>query len=61
MRNLSRDSNLPWCLISDMNNITIQTEKKGGALYPRWLLEGFNEVLLEIELKDIELTGHQYN
>lgn len=60
LRNLSRDSNLPWCTIGDMNNITSQADKKGGASYPQWLLDGFNEVLEETGLTDLELYGHQY-
>ncbi|KAL8122327.1 hypothetical protein AgCh_018896 [Apium graveolens] len=60
LRNLARDSNLPWCVIGDCNNIMAQLEKKGGALYPQWLLDGFNEVLAETGLNDLELYGHQY-
>lgn len=60
LRNLARDSNLPWCVIGDCNNITSQSEKKGGALYPQWLIDGFNEVLIETGLNDLELYGHQY-
>lgn len=34
LRNLSRDANLPWCLIGDFNNVTSQADKRGGAAYP---------------------------
>lgn len=60
IRNLARDSNLPWCLIGDLNNIVSQEYKRGGAQYPRWLIEGFNEVITETGLHDMELVGHQY-
>ncbi|KAK1366218.1 hypothetical protein POM88_041779 [Heracleum sosnowskyi] len=60
LRNLARDSNLPWCTIGDMNNIVSQEDKKGGTLYPQRLLDGFNEVLENTGLKDLELYGHQY-
>ena len=60
LRNLARDSNLPGCVIGDMNNVTAQHEKKGGAEYPRWLVDGFNDTLTDTGLQDIELTGHQY-
>ncbi|XP_074342552.1 uncharacterized protein LOC141680149 [Apium graveolens] len=60
LRNLARDSNLPWCVMGDWNNIVAQTDKKGGASYPQWLLDGFNEVLAETGLNDLELYGHQY-
>ncbi|KAL8116353.1 hypothetical protein AgCh_022742 [Apium graveolens] len=60
LRNLARDSNLPWCTIGDMNNITSQMDKNGGALYPNYLIEGFNTVLAEVGLIDMELVGHQF-
>ncbi|KAL8132768.1 hypothetical protein AgCh_008304 [Apium graveolens] len=60
LRNLARDSNLPRCAIGDMNNVTSQLDKKGGALYPDRLIEGFNEVLAETGLIDMELVGHQF-
>lgn len=43
-----------------MNNITMQSDKKGGAPYPQWLIEGFNETLEEAGLKDLELYGHAF-
>lgn len=60
LRNLSRDANLPWCVLGDMNNITSQSETRGGANYPRWLVEGFNETIAEVGLVDLELVGHQF-
>lgn len=60
LRNLSRDANLPWCVIGDLNNIVAQEDKKGGAPYPNWLIEGFNQVLMDTGLKDLDLVGHQY-
>lgn len=43
-----------------MNNITSQTEKKGGAPYPQWLLDGFNDTLADSGLLDVELVGHPF-
>lgn len=60
LRNLARDSNLPWCVIGDMNNLISQVDKRGGALYPNWLIEGFNEVIVDTNLIDMELVGYQY-
>ncbi|XP_074323131.1 uncharacterized protein LOC141660071 [Apium graveolens] len=59
LRNLSRDANLPWCLIGDFNNVTSQDDKRGAA-YPNNLIEGFNECLLDVELHDLDIIGHQY-
>lgn len=34
LRNLARDSKLPWCVFGDLNNVTVQQDKQGGAPYP---------------------------
>lgn len=58
LQNLARDSNLSWCVIGDLNNVASQQDKKGGAPYPSWLLEEFNEVLNDTGLVDLDLVGH---
>ncbi|XP_074351584.1 uncharacterized protein LOC141690709 [Apium graveolens] len=60
LRNLSRENNLPWCIIGDMKNILQQEDKKGGMLYPQWLLDDFNDTIEEAGLNDLELHGHQF-
>lgn len=60
LRTLARDSNLPWCTIGDLNNVLSQEDKNGGAPYPSWLIDGFNEVLVDVELIDMDLVGHQF-
>lgn len=45
LHHLARDSNLPWCVVGDLNNITSHDDKSGGQPYPRWLIDGFNETL----------------
>lgn len=60
IRNLSKYSNLPWCLIRDMNNVLNQINIKGGRSYPTWLLKGFHEVIEDCELIDMELHGYPY-
>lgn len=37
-----------------------KSEKKGGAGYPQWLLDGFNKTLAGTGLRDVYLSGHQY-
>ncbi|KAL8144738.1 hypothetical protein AgCh_003078 [Apium graveolens] len=59
-RHLARDSNLPRCVIWDINNFISQEDKHGGALYPRWLIDEFNEALVETCLYEMNLIGHQY-
>lgn len=60
LRNLARDSNLPWCVIRDLNNVVSQDDKKGAAPFPRWLIEGFNQTFIDTDLRDMELVGHQF-
>ncbi|XP_074336953.1 uncharacterized protein LOC141674128 [Apium graveolens] len=60
LRNFSRDSNLPWCVIGDLNNIVSQSDKRGGAPYPTWLVEGFNETLVDSGLVDMHIIVHQF-
>lgn len=60
LRHLARDSNLPWVTMGDMNNIVSQLDKRGGTAYPQKLIDGFNAVLEETGLQDMELYGHQF-
>lgn len=43
-----------------MNNVLSQTDKRGGRFYPSWLIRGFQEVLDECELQDIDLQGYPF-
>lgn len=60
IRSLSVASGLPWVLIGDMNNVLSQEDKKGGRPYPTWLLRGFQDVLDDCLLVDMELLGYPY-
>lgn len=60
IRNLSRDNNLPWCLIGDMNNVLGQVDKRGGRLYPLWLIQEFQEVRDDCCLTDMKMYGYHY-
>ncbi|KAK1366627.1 hypothetical protein POM88_042188 [Heracleum sosnowskyi] len=60
LKNLSRDANLPWCLVGDFNNVISQAEKRGGPSYPDHLIEGFKDCLHEANLQDLEIIGHQF-
>lgn len=43
-----------------MNNIVNQEDKRGGLPYPSWLINGFQEVLEDCDLNDVELIGYPY-
>ncbi|XP_060960664.1 uncharacterized protein LOC133031228 [Cannabis sativa] len=60
IRQLSKESTLPWCLMGDLNNVLSQGDKRGGRPYPGWLVDGFQEVIDECELLDMDLIGHPF-
>ncbi|XP_060969989.1 uncharacterized protein LOC115713780 [Cannabis sativa] len=60
LRFLSRDSNLPWCVIGDLNNVMRQEDKRGGRRYPHQLITGFQQALTDCNLHDMELTGYPF-
>lgn len=60
IRNLAYSNSIPWCLIGDMNNVLTQRDKKGGKPYHQCSLQGFQEVLNDCNLVDINLCGYQY-
>uniref|UniRef100_A0A803NZS4 Reverse transcriptase n=1 Tax=Cannabis sativa TaxID=3483 RepID=A0A803NZS4_CANSA len=51
---------LPWCIIGDLNNVISQSDKRGGNLYPTWLIDGFGNMLEECNLIDMDLCGYPY-
>uniref|UniRef100_A0A803QGE0 Reverse transcriptase domain-containing protein n=1 Tax=Cannabis sativa TaxID=3483 RepID=A0A803QGE0_CANSA len=59
-RSLHLESQLPWCLIGDMNNLGGQDEKRGGRSYPTWLVEGFRAALDHCGLIDLSLEGYPF-
>uniref|UniRef100_A0A803P906 Uncharacterized protein n=1 Tax=Cannabis sativa TaxID=3483 RepID=A0A803P906_CANSA len=60
LRTLHASNSSPWCLIGDFNNVTSQADKKGGNPYPNWLIEGFQKVLSDCALFDLNLFGYQF-
>ncbi|XP_074342384.1 uncharacterized protein LOC141679922 [Apium graveolens] len=60
LRTLAEKSNLPWCVIGDFNNLMYANEKRGGPEYPRSMLTGFVETLMECNLMDLGFTGERY-
>uniref|UniRef100_A0A803PUD0 Reverse transcriptase domain-containing protein n=1 Tax=Cannabis sativa TaxID=3483 RepID=A0A803PUD0_CANSA len=60
IRMLKAKSNLPWCIVGDLNNVTSQSDKRGGNPYPNWLIDGFCDTLNECELFDMDLFGYPF-
>lgn len=61
LRTLVLRSQLPWCIMGDLNNIRATHEQQGGGVpYPCRLIDGFNQALSDCNLIDIDLQGHPY-
>ena len=55
LRSLKVISPLPWCIMGDFNNLLSREEKKGGAEYPDWLLNGFRDAVFDCGIIDLPL------
>ncbi|XP_060964189.1 uncharacterized protein LOC133033466 [Cannabis sativa] len=60
IRDLLGESTLPWCLFGDLNNTLNHGDKRGGRPYPNWLLTGFQDVVTECHLIDMDLRGYPF-
>lgn len=58
--NLSKISNLPWCILGDFNDLLYSADKKGSNPHLGFLMEGFRKALEESMLTEIELSGGRY-
>lgn len=43
-----------------MNNVLSQEDKRGGRPYPQWLISGFQAVIDDCSLHDMDLEGYPY-
>uniref|UniRef100_A0A803PII9 Reverse transcriptase domain-containing protein n=1 Tax=Cannabis sativa TaxID=3483 RepID=A0A803PII9_CANSA len=50
----------PWCIMGDFNHVLHQCEKRGGNPYPTWLIEGFQEVVQQCGLCDLDMLGRLF-
>ncbi|XP_074360757.1 uncharacterized protein LOC141701008 [Apium graveolens] len=60
IRHLHQISQLPWCIICDMNNTLNHEDKRGGHQYPNWLLQGFRQAVEDCDLVDMDIKGYQF-
>jgi hypothetical protein len=60
LRTLSHQSNLPWCIFGDFNDIMDANEKRGSTTRPPWLINGFRQAVLDAGVSDISVTGYPY-
>jgi len=60
LRNLANDTSLPWYILGDFNDILDAHEKRGGALRPRWLINGFRQAVSDAGLTEVYMKGYPY-
>ncbi|XP_074341995.1 uncharacterized protein LOC141679392 [Apium graveolens] len=60
LRRLAMDTNMPWCIFGDFNDLLYSTDKRGEHPHPPGLLEGFREAIEGCNLVELELKGGQF-
>ena len=60
LRRLAVLSSLPWCVMGDLNNIAHASNQRGGRPYPSSLIQVFQQSLIDCDLCDLDLHGHQF-
>ncbi|XP_074327027.1 uncharacterized protein LOC141664968 [Apium graveolens] len=59
-RTLTGNSDLPWCIIGDFNDLMFTDEKRGGRDHLRWCVDGFGEVIKDCELVNLGFVGEKF-
>ncbi|XP_019178832.1 PREDICTED: uncharacterized protein LOC109173967 [Ipomoea nil] len=60
LRQLKEDSQAPWVVVGDFNDIASLAEKRGVHPHPSALIEGFNDALEDCGLVDLGMVGGRY-
>lgn len=60
LRTLATESDLPWCVLGDFNDMLFDFEKQGGRPQPRSLLEGFTNTIIDCRLEDLGFNGCEF-
>jgi hypothetical protein len=60
IRELKNNSNLPWILLGDFNEILFSHEKEGGNPRPHNFMQAFQDVLSDCGLEDIGYSGDMF-
>lgn len=58
--NQARNNRYPWMCVGDFNQVGSMWEKQGGLACNRSQIEGFQFMILECALMDLEFKGTAY-
>ncbi|MBA0730167.1 hypothetical protein Golax_022929 [Gossypium laxum] len=58
LRQLASNSNHPWIVMGDFNEVLFSNEKQGGRFQDKRLMEDFYSVLEDTRLSDLGYAGH---
>lgn len=59
-RDLHAQSNLPWVVLGDLNEILYSSEKEGGNAIPLAYMDAFRECLSNCALEDLRYIGNKF-
>ncbi|XP_019170442.1 PREDICTED: uncharacterized protein LOC109166013 [Ipomoea nil] len=60
IKSLAPQSDLPWIMIWDFNDLLFHYEKRGGNPHPDRLLRGFGEAIEYCGLSQLPMNGYQF-
>jgi hypothetical protein len=60
MSDLHRQTNIPWLVSGDMNEILSESEKEGGAPRPLAYMQAFRDCLSDCGLDDLGFIGDKF-
>lgn len=60
LRSLATNSQAPWCVIGDFNDILYSYDKKGRHPHPQRYMNGFKQAIEDCSLIEIDLLGGRY-
>ncbi|CAH9118852.1 unnamed protein product [Cuscuta europaea] len=60
IRNLARESNEPWLMMGDFNDVMFDNERKSSVPPSPWLLRGFQEAVWSSELVNVSFEDYEW-
>jgi hypothetical protein len=58
LRELKSNTDMPWMVFGDFNEILYSHEKEGGNQRPQYCMQAFHDALSDCELEDLGYSGN---